>query len=78
LFIAKHYPNKLSAALLGRGYFTAVNDIKSCGKLYQIFPDIVEKLYKHHPSQVAKQILYELLQELGRVSNHDNNFLIQS
>lgn len=77
LFIAKHYPDKLSAEIFGRGYFTVSHDLSSCGKIFQILPDVLAKLQKHHNPETVKGVLNELFEELGRISNYENNVLIQ-
>ncbi len=75
LLIAKHYPEKLSSALFGRGYFTAQKDIQAQAAIYNILVDIVLKLIKHHRTEVVKDVLFELFEELKRISNHENSLL---
>ena len=74
-FIAKHYPEKLGDALLGRGYFTAKRDIKAESEIYNILVDVVLKLIKHHNRGIVKNILTELFDKLKKISNYENVFL---
>ena len=77
LFIAKHYPEKLSEALLGRGYFTVGQGLNYYGKTYQILPEVIVKIHKHHDIGKARNVLVELLNELSKISNYENNILIK-
>ncbi len=75
LFVAKHYPDKLSSALLGSGYFTAKKDILASGEIYNVLSDIVLKLIKHHKMEVVKKVLDELFAELKKILNYENYLL---
>lgn len=77
LLIAKHYPEKLSNALLGRGYFTLQKDLKSQGELYEILVDVILGVVKYHKVEVAKNVLSELFQELRKVVNFENSILME-
>lgn len=74
--LAKHYPHKLSEAILGRGYFTAQRDIKAQGDLYRILSEVILKLIKHHKKELVKEVLDELFKELGKISNYENIILV--
>jgi GT2 family glycosyltransferase/glycosyltransferase involved in cell wall biosynthesis len=77
LLIAKHYPENLCSALLGKGYFTAQKDLSAQGSLYALMADLVAKLIKHHKIDIARGILGDLFAELKKVSNYENNILVQ-
>ena len=75
LFLAKHCPGKLSSSLTGSGYFTAERSISSCGKIYSLFPDIIMKLIKSQPIDVAREAISGLFQEINKIVNYENNIL---
>lgn len=75
LFVAKHYPQKLSACLLGSGYFTAKRSIEALSTVYNILGEVVAKLIKHHHIDIVKGTLSELFNELQKLSNYENNLL---
>ncbi|MDD4893910.1 MAG: glycosyltransferase [Candidatus Omnitrophica bacterium] len=75
LFLAKHYPNKLSSSLLGSGYFTVKKSLGSLGSLYSLIPEIVLKLVKTQPAGIAKETLSELFAEAKRINNLENDLL---
>ncbi|NQT75663.1 MAG: glycosyltransferase [Candidatus Omnitrophica bacterium] len=75
LFLAKHYPYKLSNSLLGSGYFTAEKSIDSCSKIYSIFPDVIKKLIKAHPLDIASEVASEVFEEMGKIINYENDLL---
>jgi len=77
LYIAKHFPDKLSQALFGKGYFTARQHLENSGKIYQILPEVITKLLKHNKGQDIKNILKEIFFELGKINNSENEFLIK-
>ncbi|MBM3253022.1 MAG: glycosyltransferase [Candidatus Omnitrophica bacterium] len=73
LFLAKHFPWKLSNALLGKGTFTVDNGLENCGRLYEVLPDVLLTLYKNHPIEVIKTEVTALLQELRKISNYEKD-----
>ncbi|MCX5714297.1 MAG: glycosyltransferase [Candidatus Omnitrophica bacterium] len=77
LYLAKHYPHKLSSSLVGSGYFTAAKSGDSAGKIYSLFPDIILKLIKTHPWNEAKVIASELFEEIKKIVNYENDILIK-
>jgi GT2 family glycosyltransferase/MoaA/NifB/PqqE/SkfB family radical SAM enzyme/glycosyltransferase involved in cell wall biosynthesis len=77
LFLAKHYPHKLSSSLLGSGYFTAKRAADSCAKIYSILPDIIMKLVSTHPFSVASKIVSELFEEINKIVNYENDLLVK-
>ncbi|MDP3143639.1 MAG: glycosyltransferase, partial [Candidatus Omnitrophota bacterium] len=77
LLVAKHYPEKLSSALLGRGYFTAQRDLNAQAGLYTILLDLVTTLLKYHKIETVKKVLGSLFAELKNISNYENNLLNQ-
>jgi len=77
LFLAKHYPHKLSSSLLGSGYFTAKKSIYSSGKIYSIFPEIIMKLIKTHSLDIANEVVSELFREITKILNYENDLLIK-
>ncbi|MFH1202029.1 MAG: glycosyltransferase [Candidatus Omnitrophota bacterium] len=76
ILVAKHYPQKLSSALVGRGYFTVHKDLKSQTNFYQILLDLVLKLIKHHKTRVTKRALAGLFNELKKASHHERSILL--
>ncbi len=77
LYLAKHHPQFLVSSLLGNGYFTVNNNIDYLGKIYQIIADVILKLFKHHSIQKTQNILNRLFEELGKISNYENEILKQ-
>jgi len=77
LYLAKHYPTKLSSALIGSGYFTAKRSFDSYGKLYSILPDIINKIVKTHPSDISNATITSIFEELYRINNCENDELIR-
>ena len=77
LYIAKHFPTKLSNALVGSGHFTASRSPEACGSLKAILPEVFRKLFKEHGSESAKIIIEEALDELNRINNGESDVLIQ-
>lgn len=77
LFIAKHDPEKLKDGLLGRGHFTVSKGQKSLGALYEILPDVILKVIKHHGLTQARQFLTSLSKGIETVVNYENNILIK-
>ncbi|MGE4357604.1 MAG: glycosyltransferase [Candidatus Omnitrophota bacterium] len=77
LFLAKHYPHMLMSSLLGNGYFTAQKDLNSTGKIYSIISDVIIKLFKEHPGEYIKEILNQIIEELRKISNYENDLLIK-
>ena len=77
LFLAKHYPYKLSTSLFGSGYFTTGKDASSTGRLYSLLPDVILKLIKHHKIEFIKDVSNELFEELKKVTNYENDLLLQ-
>ncbi len=75
LLLVKHYPKKLSSALLGRGYFTVQRDIEAYASIYRILTDVVLKLIKHHKTEIVKEILNNLFTEFRKISNYENSIL---
>ena len=76
LYLAKHYPHKLSDSLIGNGDFTVKKSIESLGKLYLLLPDIILKLVKTHSLEMVKEIIQDLFDEIKRISNLENNILV--
>jgi len=75
LFLAKHFPSSLPSSLLGNGYFTVQKGLKSMGSIYQIIPDIIMKLVKHHSFRQIDPILKKLFEELKKIVNFENDIL---
>jgi len=76
LFLAKHYPQKLSDALIGSGNFTVQNSVDSLGKLYLLLPEVILKLIKTHPLATVKDTIRDLFSEIKRISNLENDILV--
>jgi GT2 family glycosyltransferase/MoaA/NifB/PqqE/SkfB family radical SAM enzyme len=76
LYLAKHYPHKLSDSLIGNGNFTIKKSIESLGKLYLLIPEVILKLIKTHPLETVKDVLQGLFKEIGRISNLENDILV--
>ncbi|MDD5130995.1 MAG: glycosyltransferase, partial [Candidatus Omnitrophica bacterium] len=76
LYLAKHYPHKLSDSLIGDGNFTIKQSIASLGKLYLLLPDVIAKLVKTHPLGTVQEIIRDLFNEIKRISNLENDILI--
>lgn len=75
LLVAKHYPHKLAAALIGRGYFIINKDNPKSGQIFELMPKILLKLTKHYDSKVTGKVLKNLFSELKRVVNYENKKL---
>jgi len=75
LLIAKHFPDKLSTALLGQGYFTVNEKNKKSGQFFDLLPALFLKLVKEHKSEIAYKAIREIFIELKRVVNYDNKKL---
>jgi len=75
LLIAKHWPEKLGDALLGRGYFTVQRNIEAQGSLYTVLDEVVLKLIKHHKMEIVKEVLSVLFAELRKILYYENNLL---
>ncbi|MBL7081163.1 MAG: glycosyltransferase, partial [Candidatus Omnitrophica bacterium] len=77
LFLAKHYPHKLSSSLIGSGYFTAKRSVNSHGKIYSLFPEIITKLMRTHSSNIVNEVMSELFGEINKIVNYENELLIK-
>ncbi|MFA5411265.1 MAG: glycosyltransferase family 2 protein, partial [Candidatus Omnitrophota bacterium] len=77
LFIAKHFPEKLSMSLLGNKYFTAEHDIKQTGMIYSFLGDIALKLITQHSLPDVRVVFNDVIKELRRISNLDNDTLVK-
>ncbi|MBN1913727.1 MAG: glycosyltransferase, partial [Candidatus Omnitrophica bacterium] len=75
LLIAKHYPEKLSNALLGNEYFIVKTGEKESGSIFKLLPEILLKLNKEHPARVSEKIIREVCAELQKVVNLENKRL---
>jgi len=76
LFLAKHYPEKLAGALLGSGYFTALQTLNRQRDIYNILPLVLAKLYRHHQSSFVFY-LNEIWENLKSISNLEKDKIIQ-
>ncbi len=76
LYVAKHYPQQLSAALIGDGYFTVKNSIESLSNLYLVLPEIIMKLVKVHSWDLVKGVVQKLFNEIKKISNLEKDILI--
>lgn len=74
LLLAKHYPEKLSGALSGKGYFTALDHKKD---LLTVLPEVLRKLITTHDQGTALSILPGIVDEWGRILNFEKDFLIK-
>ncbi|HAH19298.1 MAG: hypothetical protein A2Y00_07020 [Omnitrophica WOR_2 bacterium GWF2_43_52] len=78
LLIAKHYPEKLSAAFLGRGYFTVTHDSNNLTDVYAILPLVFSKLLRHHGIETINALLPDLFDNLKKILNFEKDYLIQA
>ena len=76
LFLAKHYPEKLAGALLGSGYFTALQTLMRQRDIYSILPLVLAKLYRHHQSDFVLY-LNDIWDNLRSISNLEKDKIIQ-
>jgi GT2 family glycosyltransferase len=74
LLIAKHFPRELPGALLGKGYFTAVNNKSG---LLKILPEVFSKLMKHHTAETIIAILPGLFDSVNKISNLEKDLLVK-
>ena len=75
LFIAKHYPFKLTDALLGSGHFIINEENKNSGRLFDLMPDVFMKLSTEHGQQAIKKVIKNLFGELKKIVNYENKKL---
>jgi GT2 family glycosyltransferase/uncharacterized protein YukE len=78
LLLAKHFPEKLSDALLGRGYFSMAQGRSEGPGLIDIMPEIILKLRKNHGASMTEKVLPSLLVSLKKETNLKVHTLIQS
>ncbi len=72
--IAKHYPEKLPAALLGKGYFTVMNNRND---LVKILPEVINKLIANHNVKSLKTIWPAFFDNLNMITNGEKDHLIK-
>ena len=77
LYIAKHFPTKLSSALVGSGYFTVSRSSSAYGMLKTILPAVFEKLFKEQTVKIASTTIEETLDELQRTYNSESDTLVE-
>ena len=77
LLLAKHFPEKLSDALLGRGYFSNPKEHPKAPGLADVMPRIVSKLRKHHGGITMRKVLPTLFLSLQKETNLRVHNLIQ-
>ncbi|MDD5225722.1 MAG: glycosyltransferase [Candidatus Omnitrophica bacterium] len=78
LLLAKHFPEKLGDALLGRGYFSMAQGRSEGPGLIDIMPEIILKLRKNHGASMTEKVLPSLLVSLKKETNLKVHTLIQS
>lgn len=76
LFLAKHFPEKLGASLMGSGYFIFTEGEKTLRDFYMVLPLVLNKLFKHHP-QEAGLYLKDIFSNLQKISNVEKDKLKQ-
>ncbi len=77
LLVAKHYPEKLSDTLFGKGYFTVTNEFRQRKDIYDILPDVFSKLFKHHNTKILNDNLPDIWRTLKKILNVEKHYLIQ-
>jgi GT2 family glycosyltransferase len=73
LLVAKHYPDKLSEALFGKGYWTALNK----KDLMEILPFVFVKLIKHNEKERVISLLQDIFEGLSKILNLEKDYLIK-
>ena len=76
LLLAKHFPEKLSDALYGKGYFTAEN--KEQKNIYNLLPVIFFKLLESHDIKSIIRILPDIFKNLKNISNLEKDLLVHA
>ncbi|MDP2940951.1 MAG: glycosyltransferase [Candidatus Omnitrophota bacterium] len=76
LFIAKHFPEKLADALIGKGFFVSAKSLREKKDLYLVLPLVFKKLIECHPKE-AQGILPDIFTNLRKVSDLAKADLIQ-
>ncbi|OIO32513.1 MAG: hypothetical protein AUJ70_05440 [Candidatus Omnitrophica bacterium CG1_02_40_15] len=75
LLIAKHYPDKLTNALIGNGHFIVKEGKQKSGRFFELLPDIFIKLAKEHGHLAADGIMKDAFVELEKILNYENKKL---
>ncbi|MCM8797108.1 MAG: glycosyltransferase [Candidatus Omnitrophica bacterium] len=76
LFIAKHFPDRLGEALMGSGYFTVPESLDRERDIYNVLPQVLAKLYRHHQTEFTRYFP-DLCAGLKRIANLEKDRLIQ-
>lgn len=77
LFIAKHFPDKLSQNLLGFGLSTLENSKTDSLKIAKYLPFVVGKLLSVHKPEVIKRVMPSILKCIREIINYEKYHLAQ-
>ncbi len=78
LLIAKHWPDKLSAALSGKDYFTVKNGYDNPKDISETLGKVFAKLLKEHGSAVLNNLSTGIFESVRGIYNSEKDYLIQS
>ena len=76
--VAKHFPERLGEAILGRGYFTVRNNIAARNDIYSVLPAVLSKLVKCNNSAVVESVLPNLFENLKKVTHLEKDYLVNT
>ena len=76
--LAKHFPDKLADMLYGKGYFSESVQEAKRNDIYDIFPNIITKLFASHDRQYIDRLLADIFKSLRRIVNLEKSSLVGS
>ena len=77
LLIAKHWPDKLAEALIGREYFVNNTDDIRRQEMFDAISFAYKKIIITHGDKTANKVYPELLFSLKKVFDYERNFFVQ-
>ena len=78
LLIAKHFPEKLSDALIGKGYFVHDKDAAFHNEIYSILPEVFTKLLNAHGRKTMHILMPNIFENLKKLDNLKKDAVVQS
>ena len=77
LLIAKHFPEKLSDALIGKGYFVHDKDAAMHNEIYSILPEVFTKLLNVHGRKTMHILMPGIFENLKKLENLRKDTVMQ-
>jgi len=77
LLIAKHFPEKLSDALIGKGYFIHNKDAATQNEIYSILPEVFTKLLNVHGRKTMHILMPGIFENLKKLENLRKDTVMQ-